>query len=40
VALGGAIYLVLTALFRVREAADLLGLVGRLLGRLRRGQKL
>jgi hypothetical protein len=40
VALGGAVYLVLTALLRVPEAAELLGLLGRLLGRLRRGQKL
>jgi peptidoglycan biosynthesis protein MviN/MurJ (putative lipid II flippase) len=40
VALGGAVYLALTALLRVAEAAELLGLLGRLLGRLRRGRKL
>jgi hypothetical protein len=40
VALGGVVYLALTALLRVPEAAELLGLVGRLGGRLRRGQKL
>jgi putative peptidoglycan lipid II flippase len=40
VALGGAVYLALTALFRVPEAAELLGLLGRMLGRLRRRQNL
>ena len=40
VALGGAIYVGLTALLRVAEAAELLGLGGRLLGRLGRGREL
>ena len=40
VALGGAIYVGLTALLRVAEAAELLGLGARLLGRLGRGRKL
>jgi putative peptidoglycan lipid II flippase len=40
VALGGAVYLGLTALLRVAEAAELLGLAARLLGRVARGRKL
>jgi len=39
VALGGAVYLALTALLRVSEAAELLGLLGRIVGRLRRRRK-